>query len=230
MAISGNQVKAARALAGFDQKVLAERAEVGINTIRNLEAAGAANVRGRTETVDAIVAALKSAGVIFVEENGEGPGVRLRKRLPDPPYTLESFFAEVDGFERSRLAEVQRSLPPPKLATGLQIKRRSNGIDLFVGTNGPIGQVTLSDNGLTFDPDLSEGHDRTPSQWLTGNELARWARQACERAVKSGRGNIIEEADEGPGVWLNAEPAISDEAAVPEMPEGVAKDYDGSAM
>ena len=27
-----------------------------------------------------------------------------------------------------------------------------------------------------------------------------------------------------------ARPAISDEAAVPEMPEGVAKDYDGSAM
>jgi hypothetical protein len=25
-------------------------------------------------------------------------------------------------------------------------------------------------------------------------------------------------------------PSISDEAAVPEMPEGVAKDYDGSAM
>jgi hypothetical protein len=27
----------------------------------------------------AIRAALESAGVIFVEENGEGPGVRLRK-------------------------------------------------------------------------------------------------------------------------------------------------------
>jgi hypothetical protein len=29
--------------------------------------------------VAAIRAALESAGVIFVEENGEGPGVRLRK-------------------------------------------------------------------------------------------------------------------------------------------------------
>jgi hypothetical protein len=30
-------------------------------------------------TIDTIRAALESAGVIFVEENGEGPGVRLRK-------------------------------------------------------------------------------------------------------------------------------------------------------
>jgi hypothetical protein len=41
---------------------------------------------------------------------------------------------------------------------------------------------------------------------------------------------FVEKADEGPGVWLNARPAISDDAAVPEMPKGVAKDYDGSAM
>jgi transcriptional regulator with XRE-family HTH domain len=79
MGISGNQLKAARALAGLDQKALADRAGVGINTIRNFEAAGAGNVRGRLDTLDAIVVALKSAGVIFVPENGEGPGVRLRK-------------------------------------------------------------------------------------------------------------------------------------------------------
>ena len=79
MAISGNQLKAARALAGFDQKELADAADVGINTIRNLEASGAQPVRGRTDTLDAIVAALKRNGVIFVDENGEGAGVRLRK-------------------------------------------------------------------------------------------------------------------------------------------------------
>jgi hypothetical protein len=27
-------------------------------------------------------AALEAAGIIFVEENGEGPGVRLRKKAP----------------------------------------------------------------------------------------------------------------------------------------------------
>jgi hypothetical protein len=79
MAISGNQLKAARALAGLDQKALADGAKVSINTIRSMESAGVENVRGRTDTLNAVVAALKSAGVIFVEENGEGAGVRLKK-------------------------------------------------------------------------------------------------------------------------------------------------------
>jgi hypothetical protein len=33
-------------------------------------------------TIDAICTALEAAGVIFVAENGEGPGVRLRKVGP----------------------------------------------------------------------------------------------------------------------------------------------------
>ncbi len=33
----------------------------------------------KPRTIAAIRAALEAAGVIFVEENGEGPGVRLRK-------------------------------------------------------------------------------------------------------------------------------------------------------
>jgi transcriptional regulator with XRE-family HTH domain len=79
MAISGNQIKAARALAGLEQAGLAELAKVGINTVRSIERAGSGNVRARTSTLDAVVGALRAAGVIFVEENGDGPGVRLRK-------------------------------------------------------------------------------------------------------------------------------------------------------
>ena len=33
----------------------------------------------RTRTVDAIRTALETAGVEFIDENGGGPGVRLRK-------------------------------------------------------------------------------------------------------------------------------------------------------
>jgi hypothetical protein len=33
-------------------------------------------------TLAAIRAAFEAAGVIFVDENGEGPGVRLRKKQP----------------------------------------------------------------------------------------------------------------------------------------------------
>jgi transcriptional regulator with XRE-family HTH domain len=79
MAISGNQLRAARALVGMEQLDLSKRAGVAIGTIRNMEARGSESVSVRTGTLDAVVDALKKAGVIFVEENGEGPGVRLKK-------------------------------------------------------------------------------------------------------------------------------------------------------
>lgn len=79
MAISGNQIRAARALIGIEQKDLAEKAGVAVGTVRNMEAAGAKAVGGRTETLNAVVGALKALGVLIVPENGEGPGVRLRK-------------------------------------------------------------------------------------------------------------------------------------------------------
>lgn len=34
---------------------------------------------GRANTASKIIAALQSAGVEFIAENGDGPGVRLRK-------------------------------------------------------------------------------------------------------------------------------------------------------
>lgn len=82
MSISGNQIRAARALVGLEQKDLAARAKVAIGTIRNMEAAGPDLVGGRTDTLNAVVAALREAGVLIVPENGEGPGVRLRKARP----------------------------------------------------------------------------------------------------------------------------------------------------
>lgn len=82
MPISGNQIKAARALIGMEQSELAERAGVSINTVRNMEAAGIDEVRVRSDTLFRVQEALKAAGVIFVEENGDGPGVRMRKKRP----------------------------------------------------------------------------------------------------------------------------------------------------
>lgn len=82
MAIIGNQIRAARALIGIEQKELADKAGVAIGTIRNMEAAGAGAVGGRTDTLNAVVEALKAAGVLIVPENGEGAGVRLRKAGP----------------------------------------------------------------------------------------------------------------------------------------------------
>ncbi len=53
-----------------------EKSEVPKRTLARFELEqGTAQKR----TLSAIRAALEAAGVIFVEENGEGPGVRLKK-------------------------------------------------------------------------------------------------------------------------------------------------------
>jgi transcriptional regulator with XRE-family HTH domain len=79
--ISIRQVKAARELIGWKQTDLAEACGLSIVTVRRLESQDG-ELGGRADTAGKIVAALESAGVIFVDENGEGPGVRLRKGKP----------------------------------------------------------------------------------------------------------------------------------------------------
>lgn len=68
------QCRMARAATGLGVRELAKAADVSPDTIARLE-------RGETirpRTLAAIRAALEAAGVQFIEENGGGPGVRLR--------------------------------------------------------------------------------------------------------------------------------------------------------
>ena len=56
--------------------MLAEKARVGLSTIHNFEVGTSVpNLKNMTE----IIFALETAGVQFIEENGGGPGVRLKK-------------------------------------------------------------------------------------------------------------------------------------------------------
>ncbi|WP_290689913.1 MULTISPECIES: helix-turn-helix domain-containing protein [unclassified Haematobacter] len=77
--MTGNQLKAARALAGLEQADVASSARVSINTVRNMEAAGKEMVRARLDTLTKVCTALEAAGVEFIPEKGAGVGVRLRK-------------------------------------------------------------------------------------------------------------------------------------------------------
>ncbi|WP_311272112.1 MULTISPECIES: helix-turn-helix domain-containing protein [unclassified Rhizobium] len=81
MAITGNQIRAARSLVGMGQQELADAAKIGINTVRNMEGSAGERIRVRTDTLDAIVDALKEAGVILIDEGSSegGPGVRMAK-------------------------------------------------------------------------------------------------------------------------------------------------------
>jgi transcriptional regulator with XRE-family HTH domain len=74
--LTPEQVKAARKLLGWTRVRLAARANTSEGAIRRYEDAGGI---AATLYLMAVRAALEAAGVIFVEENGEGPGVRLRK-------------------------------------------------------------------------------------------------------------------------------------------------------
>lgn len=76
--LTGEQIRAARALARLEQTDLAGKASVSVETIKRLEGMRG-TVSAQMATVLAIKRALEAAGVIFIDENGEGPGVRLRK-------------------------------------------------------------------------------------------------------------------------------------------------------
>ena len=77
--VSIRQIKAARALLAWSQEELASAASVSIPTVKRLEAQDGP-LGGRDETGSKIRCALEAAGIEFIEENGGGPGVRLRKR------------------------------------------------------------------------------------------------------------------------------------------------------
>ena len=78
MTITPEQCRAARGLLDWSQQDLAEKARVGVVTVRQLEAD---THEPRRATLDVIRRALEAAGVEFIDENGGGPGVRLKKVL-----------------------------------------------------------------------------------------------------------------------------------------------------
>ncbi len=78
MGLSSAQLRAARALLRWSALDLAKASKVGVATIRRVETIeGKVPVTAANEA--ALRATLESAGVEFIDENGGGPGVRLRK-------------------------------------------------------------------------------------------------------------------------------------------------------
>ncbi len=62
----------------MSQADLSALALISIPTLKRMEAS-VGQVTGMPNNVAAVRRALEAAGVIFVAENGDGPGVRLRK-------------------------------------------------------------------------------------------------------------------------------------------------------
>lgn len=82
--ISPSQCRAARGLLDWSQHELAKQSRVGIVTVRQLESA---KHESRRATLQVVRQALEAAGVEFIDENGGGAGVRLRKPGKSKPRT-----------------------------------------------------------------------------------------------------------------------------------------------
>lgn len=75
--ITPAQCRGARGLLGLTQPALALAAKLGLSTVVDFEKSRRSVSR---VAIRAIRQALERSGVEFIEENGGGPGVRLRKR------------------------------------------------------------------------------------------------------------------------------------------------------
>ena len=79
LVLSSELIRAARALVRWEQRDLARASSVSLPTIKRLESTPGI-MAAHMSTVTALKRALEGAGVEFIDENGGGPGVRLRKR------------------------------------------------------------------------------------------------------------------------------------------------------
>lgn len=74
--ISSAQCRAARGLLDWSQQELADKARVGVVTVRQLEAG---THQPRRATLEVVRRCLEFGGVEFIDENGGGAGVRFRE-------------------------------------------------------------------------------------------------------------------------------------------------------
>ena len=77
--LSSGQIRAARALLRWSAEELAGESALGLATIRRAENAETHSMTAANDLT--VRRVLEAAGVEFIDENGGGPGVRLRKPL-----------------------------------------------------------------------------------------------------------------------------------------------------
>jgi predicted transcriptional regulator len=77
--VSGLQIRAARALLGITASELAAQAGITWKTVQRFEAAGGIPP-SRSGTLEKVEAALEAAGIEFIGDPLNSPGVRLHRR------------------------------------------------------------------------------------------------------------------------------------------------------
>ncbi len=79
--IISEQFRAARGLVGWSQSALAKASGLALSTIRRMEGERGP-LRSSAGNVLKVQQALEDAGVIFIDADEEGPGVRLKADRP----------------------------------------------------------------------------------------------------------------------------------------------------
>ncbi len=77
--ILASQLRAARSLLDWNQKDLAQASDLSLPTIQRMETLGLR--RSSAGNVEKVQRAVEDAGVEFIDENGGGPGVRIKNRI-----------------------------------------------------------------------------------------------------------------------------------------------------
>jgi transcriptional regulator with XRE-family HTH domain len=77
--LTSAQIRAARALLRWSAEDLARESTLGVTTIRRAELTESQTSMTAANDL-AVRRALEAGGVEFIDENGGGPGVRLRRR------------------------------------------------------------------------------------------------------------------------------------------------------
>lgn len=75
---TGAQLRMARGYLGWSVRMLANKAGVAESTIKRMESADG-TPPARDANIEAVYKTLCALGIVFIPENGGGPGVRLRK-------------------------------------------------------------------------------------------------------------------------------------------------------
>ena len=82
--LTSAQIRAARSLIRWSAEDLANRSSLSVATIRRAELTDVETSMTAANDL-AVRRALEAAGVEFIDENGGGPGVRLRKSGKEKP-------------------------------------------------------------------------------------------------------------------------------------------------
>jgi len=77
MHLTSSQCRAARGLLDITQAELAAKAGVSLRTVISFEAGEGKPIRA---TLEVIRRAFEAEGVVFIDANGDGPGLRLRAK------------------------------------------------------------------------------------------------------------------------------------------------------